>query len=501
MDKIKIVGAREHNLKNINVEVPRDKLTVITGISGSGKSSLAFDTIYAEGQRRYVESLSSFARQFLGNLEKPDVDYIEGLSPSISIDQKTAGMNPRSTVGTMSEIYDYLRLLFTRIGVYKCSDCGEILVSEEIKVKKKNKFSKNFQIQKQKIYLCPKCKKNYPPLTMSSFSFNSPDGACPDCQGLGRKKEIDPDLVFPNMRLTLAEGAIRPWSRTTSQSNWYNNVLRDLSKKYKFSLDTPVSHLTKKNKDIILYGDSDFEGVIPNLEKKYRETDSDYIRNEIEKYMIEKTCPACNGKRLRKEVLGITVLGKNIIETSALTIDESVNYFNSLDEKLNAKDKEIVKQIVKEVKNRLKLLLEVGVGYLSLDRSADTLAGGEAQRIRLATQIGSNLTGILYILDEPSIGLHQRDQERLLKTLFKLKELSNTVIIVEHDKSTIMSADHVIDIGPGAGEFGGEIIAQGSPQDVAKSKGLTGQYLSGKKQIIIPAKRRKGDKFIIINPK
>jgi excinuclease ABC subunit A len=497
MDKVKIVGAREHNLKNITVEIPRNKLTVVTGISGSGKSTLAFDTIYAEGQRRYVESLSSYARQFLGNLGKPDVDYIEGLSPSISIDQKTAGMTPRSTVGTMSEIYDYLRLLFARVGVFHCPKCKTILEKQEVK-SKKSKPGNGKKKYIQKVYYCQKCDITFPEITMSSFSFNNPEGACPDCQGLGRKKEIEPELVFPNLRLTINEGAIRPWSRTTSQSNWYNKSLGVLAKKYRFSLDTPVSHLPKKTRDLVLFGDGDFEGVVPNLERRYKETDSDYVRSEIEKYMVEKTCPTCHGQRLRQEVLNVLVNGRNIVEIVSKTVEETYEYFNKLEKGLSAKNLEIAKQIIREVKNRLKFLMEVGVDYLTLDRSADTLAGGEAQRIRLATQIGSYLTGVLYILDEPSIGLHQKDQERLLKTLFRLRDLSNTVIVVEHDESTILAADHVIDMGPGAGELGGEVVAEGTPNEIKKSNSLTGQYLSGKKKINAPKKTRIADKFLVV---
>jgi excinuclease ABC subunit A len=496
MDKIKIVGAREHNLKNLSLEIPRNKLTVITGISGSGKSTLAFDTIYAEGQRRYVESLSSYARQFLGNLSKPDVDYIEGLSPSISIDQKTAGMTPRSTVGTMSEIYDYIRLLFAKIGIFHCPKCKKPLVKQKIKNKKTKKNAKN---QIQSIYYCEKCDLTFPEVTMSSFSFNSPEGACPDCKGIGRKKEIDPEMVFPNMRLTLNEGAIRPWSRITSQTSWYNKVLSELSKKEHFSLDMPVGRLPKKIRQIALYGNGNFEGVIPNLERRYRETDSEYLRQEIEKYMVEKICPTCHGKRLRQEILGITVSGKNIIDIVSLTVEKCYQLFQDLPKTLGPNDLKIVGQAIREVKDRIKFLLEVGVGYLTLDRGADTLAGGEAQRIRLATQIGSSLTGVLYILDEPSIGLHPKNQEMLLKTLFKLRDLCNTVIVVEHDSSTILAADHVIDIGPGAGELGGEIVAQGTPNQIMKSNGLTGKYLSGKKTITLPKKRRTGNnKYLIV---
>lgn len=485
MDKIKIVGAREHNLKNLSLEIPRNKLTVITGISGSGKSTLAFDTIYAEGQRRYVESLSSYARQFLGSLSKPDVDYIEGLSPSISIDQKTAGMTPRSTVGTMSEIYDYIRLLFAKVGVFHCPKCKKVLIKQRIKAKKTKNSAKK---QIQSIYYCDKCDLTFPEITMSSFSFNSPEGACPDCKGLGRKKEIDSEMVFPNMRLTLNEGAIRPWSRITSQSSWYNKVLSELAKKERFSLDMPVGRLPKKIRQIVLYGNGDFEGVIPNLERRYRETDSEYLRQEIEKYMVENICPTCHGERLRQEVLGITVAGKNIINIVSLTVEKCYQLFQDLPKTLKSNDLKIVGQAIREVKDRIKFLLEVGVGYLTLDRGADTLAGGEAQRIRLATQIGSSLTGVLYILDEPSIGLHPKNQEMLLKTLFKLRDLCNTVIVVEHDSSTILAADHIIDIGPGAGEFGGEIVAQGTPTQIMKSNGLTGKYLSGRKTIPVPKK-------------
>lgn len=506
MDKIKIIGAREHNLKNINVEIPRNKLTVITGISGSGKSSLAFDTIYAEGQRRYVESLSSYARQFLGNLEKPDLDYIEGLSPAISIDQKTAGMTPRSTVGTMSEIYDYLRLLFARIGHVHCPKCKKGLLKQEIKTKKQGKSPKEPKHLIKLVYFCSQCEITIPEITISSFSFNSPQGACPACQGLGRRKEIDAELVFPNLRLTLAEGAIRPWSRMTSQATWYNRTLSELAKKYRFSLDTPVGHLSKKIRQIILYGDGapaspagGFEGVIPNLQRRYKETNSDYIRNEIEKYMVERICFACQGQRLRPEILGINVAGKNIVEVVSLTIKEAQQFFEKLDKAISSQELSIIKQIIREVKERLNFLIEVGVSYLTLDRGADTLAGGEAQRIRLATQLGSYLTGVLYILDEPSIGLHQRDQNKLLKALFELRDLSNTVIVVEHDRSTILAADHIIDIGPGAGEFGGQIVAQGSAEKIRKSNSLTGQYLSGKKKIPLPKKCREGNgKSLII---
>lgn len=615
MDKIRVVGARVHNLKNISVDIPRDKLTVITGLSGSGKSSLAFDTIFAEGQRRYVESLSSYARQFLGVLEKPDVDYIEGLSPAISIDQKSATRNRRSTVGTITEIYDYLRLLFARVGVPHCPDCGEEVVKQtpeeilqriiktlsgktDIKfavvapviVNKKgehkhplkqlakakigkvrfdgttmdveeainldvdkqkphnieaiidtfemkeffddgleliNKMAKsinlalelgngtiytvdlntNSEVLYSKNYVCGKCGKSLPEIEPRLFSFNSPQGACPVCQGLGIRLVVDPELVLPNPRLTIAEGAIRPWSRTTSHSNWYNKVLSQLSSKYKFSLDLPVGELPKDIIDIVLYGEAEdvedrFEGVIPNLERRFQDTDSDYLRQEIEKYMVEKICTACGGHRLRKEVLGITLNNKNIVEVNEMTIRKSLDFFEKLidGDKLTPQQKQISEQIIKEIIARLKFLIDVGLAYLSLDRNASTLAGGEAQRIRLATQLGSGLTGVIYILDEPSIGLHPRDHEKLLKTLFTLKEIGNTVVVVEHDEQTMYEADYIIDIGPGAGENGGKVVSIGTPKEVmADENSLTGQYLSGKKKIEIPKKRRgKGEKFLTI---
>lgn len=615
MDNIRVVGARVHNLKDITVEIPRNQLTVITGLSGSGKSSLAFDTIFAEGQRRYVESLSSYARQFLGVLEKPDVDYIEGLSPAISIDQKSASRNPRSTVGTMTEIYDYLRLLFARIGRPHCPECGEEVTRQsaeeilqrilkqfaqdmavkyavlapivvgrkgehkhQLKQLKKlrlnrvrydgvlmdieeainlnvdrqqahtveavvdileergstdrspefvNQLSKaidtglelgsgtiyvndlttNGQTLYSKLYVCPKCGTSLPEIEPRLFSFNSPQGACPICQGLGIRLEIEPELVLPNPRLTLAEGAIRPWSRITSHSNWYNRVLTSLAKKYEFSLDTPVGGLPKNIIQVILYGEKQeveerFEGVIPNLERRFQETDSDYLRQEIEKYMVEKICPSCKGQRLRKEVLGITIKNKNIVDITSAPIKETMGFFEKLTQKngMTENEKKIGDQIVKEIYTRIKFLMDVGLSYLSLDRNASTLAGGEAQRIRLATQLGAGLTGVIYILDEPSIGLHARDHEKLLKTLFTLRDLGNTVIVVEHDKQTMLAADYLIDIGPGAGEAGGNVVAAGVPSEVKKNKkSLTGQYLSGTKTIFLPEKRRgEGEKFLTV---
>jgi excinuclease ABC subunit A len=615
MEKIKVVGARVHNLKNISVDIQRDKLTVITGLSGSGKSSLAFDTIFAEGQRRYVESLSSYARQFLGVLEKPDIDYIEGLSPSISIDQKSTTRNRRSTVGTITEIYDYLRLLFARVGTPHCPICNTEVTKQsteeifqrifnefrekepvnfsvlasivsnkkgehkyQLKQLKKMKVAKvrldgtemdldeaiNLELDKTKAhsieavidhieskislidepefakrlekavnmalelgngvlyihdgledketlfskhYVCPKDGTSLPEIEPRVFSFNSPQGACPVCQGLGIRLVIDPDLVLPNPRLTIAEGAIRPWSRTTSHSNWYSKVLNQLSKRYQFSLDLPVGDIPKDTLNILLYGEPEdveerFEGVIPNLERRFQETDSDYLRQEIEKYMVERVCEICQGHRLRPEVLGVTINGKNIVQVTSVSIAETHQFFDDLisKNKLSDGQKQIAGQIIKEISVRLKFLMDVGLSYLSLDRNASTLAGGEAQRIRLATQLGSGLTGVVYILDEPSIGLHPRDHEKLLKTLFTLRDIGNTVIVVEHDEQTMYQADYIIDIGPGAGEAGGKVVSQGTPKEVmADENSLTGLYLSGKKKIEVPKKRRgPGENFLTV---
>ncbi len=599
-DKIVIHGAREHNLQNINLEIPRDKIVVITGISGSGKSSLAFDTIYAEGQRRYVESLSTYARQFFGNLEKPDVDWIENLSPAISIDQRSASQNPRSTVGTVTEIYDYLRVLFARIGRPHCPNCKSILVKQTVQDMAANiisefKESKNLtflapQVRLQKgehkylltrlkalkiskvridgvlmdmveaqlltldknkphtieavsmelnnlelgeviktvektlrigqgnlivldsfskkekkyseMFNCPKCQTILDELHPRLFSFNSPQGACPTCQGLGRKYEIDPNLVLPNPRLTLAEGAIRPWSRITSHTSWYNKTLQELAAKHKFSLDNPVGELPRKIRQIVLYGDGNFEGVIPNLERRYKETDSDYLKSEIEKYMVERICPTCKGKRLRPEVLNITVDNKNIVEITAMDIKSLETHFKDLSQAKSLSDSEkiIAREIIANVVEKLKFLMDVGLGYLTLDRNASSLAGGEAQRIRLATQLGTGLMGVIYVLDEPSIGLHSRDHGKLLKTFEVLKELGNTVIVVEHDRETIERADWVVDIGPGAGDHGGKLIAEGPVEKIKKSsESLTGMYLSGKRKIEVPKKRRpRGKEDLII---
>ena len=609
MNKIKITGAREHNLKNVSLELPRDKMVVITGLSGSGKSSLAFDTIFAEGQRRYVESLSSYARQFLGVLEKPDVDYIEGLSPAISIDQKSASNNPRSTVGTITEIYDYLRLLYARVGIPHCPNCkkpvkqqtptqitehllantketlrvmilamlvtdrkgehqdvissirktgfsrvridGTVMDLDEAESKELDKQKKHtieividrliiepgntdkstsmrlfdsiekaLQIgagyikvvyvdkdkeeQFSEQFACPDCNISLPEIAPRSFSFNSPHGACPRCQGLGSVLEIDPKLILPNPRLTISEGAIRPWSKSASSSTWYMQGLKAMAAKHKISLDKPIGQLDKEQLRKLLYGTGDeryqvsgysmrYEGVISNLERRYKETQSDYVKSEIEKYMVNRTCIVCHGQRLRPEILGVTVANKNIIEVSDMTIDVCFDFFKNIEEKLTDDQKLIAKQITKEIVERLSFLLDVGLPYLTINRSSATLSGGEAQRIRLATQIGSGLQGVLYILDEPSIGLHQKDNAKLLKTLVNLRDLGNSIIIVEHDEETIRSADWLVDVGPGAGELGGKIMFEGTPKDIEKADSITGEYLSGRKKIKVPKIRREGN--------
>ncbi len=482
---IVVRGARVHNLQDVDVRIPRNRLTVITGLSGSGKSSLAFDTIYAEGQRRYVESLSSYARQFFGSLEKPDVDAIEGLSPALSIDQKSARQSPRSTVATMSDIYDYLRLLFTRVGTVHCPNCTTLIRPGGSPVRAK----------RAPALVCPNCGTTVPSLTLASFSFNSPEGACPSCQGLGIRKEIDPTLVMPNTRLTLAEGAIRPWSRIASHASAYMKSLKAAGERLGFSLDVPIKQLPAAVIATILHGnpDAQFEGVIPNLERRYKETDSSYVRNEIEKYMIERVCPLCKGQRLRQEVLGVRVGEHNIVEVTAQSIDDAATWISGLSTILTETERTIGTLLVDEIRTRLHFLKEVNLGYLTLDRSSDTLAGGEAQRIRLATQLGSNLTGVLYVLDEPTIGLHPADQDRLIGAIRSLQESENTVIVVEHDRSMIESADYIIDVGPGAGELGGRIVAQGTYEEIlTKKRSLTAQYLRGDRTIPVPAKRRKG---------
>lgn len=614
-DKIIIRGARQHNLKNINIDLPRNQLIVITGLSGSGKSSLAFDTIYAEGQRRYVESLSAYARQFIGLMDKPDVDSIEGLSPAISIDQKSASHNPRSTVGTVTEIYDYLRLLYARVGIPHCPVCKKRIMGQTIQsmtdqimalpkgakvmllapfirdqkgehkvifeqvkkagyarvrvdgvvmdlneaqqltLDKQKKHSIDVVVDRVQIqpddrgriseslekavnlgdglmiaqvmddkpqkdlvlsqkFACPDGHVSLAEFDPRDFSFNSPHGACTECKGLGTKLIIEPDLVIPNQRLTLAEGAIRPWSKTTSRLSWYARIMEAVGKIYGFSVNTPVKDLTKKQLDAILYGTGDtpievtgnfgsddtfnmrrgFEGVVPQLQRRYLETDSDFMRSEIENYMRIRTCPTCEGKRLKPEVLAVTVADQSIVDVSSMTIERADEFFNALTKKLTAKELTIAKLILKEIIARLSFLLNVGLSYLSLDRSADTLSGGEAQRIRLATQIGSGLTGVLYILDEPSIGLHQRDNGKLLKTLKELRDLGNTVIVVEHDEETIVESDWVVDIGPGAGKHGGHLVAEGTPAQIAKNAdSLTGKFISGREAIEIPKKRRPGN--------
>jgi excinuclease ABC subunit A len=634
-DSIVIRGAREHNLKDISLTIPRGKLVVITGLSGSGKSSLAFDTIYAEGQRRYVESLSAYARQFLGLMEKPDVDQIDGLSPAISIDQKSTSRNPRSTVATVTEIYDYLRLLFARVGIPHCPICGKsvarqtsqqvvdqivrgrtshtnslendqnshvkgrtshisdmgerLMILAPIVIDKKGAFE---HIPEQYLRAgfararvdgvvysldeFPELDKNYkhkievivdrvvnsednrtrlsqsveqafditngllivnnadtkadtlyslkyacvnhpdvaiPELEPRTFSFNSPHGACPVCTGLGSRLEVDPELVIPNGNLTLAEGAIRPFNRINTDA-WYMKKLQAVADRYRFSIHVPTSELTKDQIDKIMYGtgsetyrvslgigrsfNTTYEGVVPNLERRHKETDSDFIRRDIERFMQERPCHACKGKRLKPEVLAVTVDSHSIMDICELSIDDALSFFKNI--KLDSTQTTIAVQILKEINARLDFLRDVGLNYLNLLRSAVSLSGGEAQRIRLATQIGSGLQGVLYVLDEPSIGLHQRDNGRLLKTLTRLRDLGNTVIVVEHDEETIRSADYLVDIGPGAGIHGGEVVAIGTPSEVGKSKeSITGQFLRAEREIKVPKKRRGGNgKSLII---
>jgi excinuclease ABC subunit A len=608
-DVIFVKGAREHNLKNIDVTIPRDKLVVLTGVSGSGKSSLAFDTIYSEGQRRYVESLSTYARQFLGQMDKPDVDYIEGLSPSISIDQKSTSNNPRSTVGTVTEIYDYLRLLFARVGRPHCPHChkpiqrqtvdqvvdtvlhleegtrikvlapiikgqkGEhkkilaglfkdgfvrVLVDgyeytsdEEIVLEKNKKHDISAVIDRLVIkegihsrlaesvelafelsegivtiqvlkedgpdeemlfsrdFACPECGFSLPELSPRMFSFNSPFGACRDCDGLGEKREIDPSLVL-DMNRTLENGAVIPWSNNFH--TYYNQLLFGMAEKEGIPIDVPVKELTPEQVNIILYGNggeriqidytnswgekgsfrSAFEGVINNLNRRYQETKSDASREDIEKYMTSRLCPSCGGKRLREEILWVLLGESSINDVTALSVRDALQFFNTL--KLTEREKLIARQITKEIRERLNFLVDVGLDYLTLDRAAGSLSGGEAQRIRLATQVGSSLVGVLYVLDEPSIGLHPRDNDRLLKTLKRLRDLGNTVVVVEHDEDTMRNADHIIDIGPHAGIYGGEVVAQGTVEDIMQSEAsLTGQYLSGRMKIEVPDSRRQGN--------
>jgi excinuclease ABC subunit A len=650
-DQIIVRGAREHNLKNIDVTIPRDRLVVITGLSGSGKSSLAFDTIYAEGQRRYVESLSAYARQFLGQMEKPDVDYIEGLSPAISIDQKGASRNPRSTVGTVTEIYDYMRLLFARAGRPHCPVCGRLIVRQTVqqivdsildlpggrrlmilapvisgrKGEHHGVFEdarragfvrvrvdgtvhdleeqidldryKNHTIEvvvdrliteeradrrstngdqasppdeqdgsesstassssrladsvetalklgaglmritieppvtpgsrgetEERLYsellACPLGHISLSELAPRNFSFNSPHGACPDCTGLGVKMEIDPELVIPNKNLSLQEGAVLPWSRTSMTGTWYFRILEGAARKHGFRTDVAVRELTPKQLNVVLYGDptpvtvtyqnsgghtnkwdTKFEGVITNLSRRYKETDSEYMRQEFERYMATVPCPTCKGARLKPESRAVTVGDKNITETTALSIMEAQQWFALLAgarTPLNAREQAIGYQVIKEIRARLDFLVEVGLDYLTLDRATATLSGGEAQRIRLATQIGSGLMGVLYVCDEPTIGLHPADDARLIRTLERLRDIGNTVLIVEHDESMMRAADHVIDMGPGAGTNGGEVVAEGPPEAVMRNPhSLTGSYLSGQRRIPMPLLRRPGSGEVV----
>ncbi|NLK94283.1 MAG: excinuclease ABC subunit UvrA [Clostridiales bacterium] len=614
-DKIKIKGAKVNNLKNVSLEIPRDKLIVFTGLSGSGKSSLAFDTLYAEGQRRYVESLSSYARQFLGQMNKPDVESVEGLSPAISIDQKTTSKNPRSTVGTITEIYDYLRLLYARVGIPYCPKCGkridkqsvdqivdnvistgdkkkiiilapivrgkkgthekilesikkngfiraridgEIydLAEEEVKLEKNKKHTIEAVIDRiiikegiegriaesieaalkiadglvmvneiggdDKLYsekfACPDCGISVDELEPRIFSFNSPFGKCDYCDGLGSLYEIDPDLIIPNKELSIMDGAIATWGNGRLKSDsWTYAILVALSKEYDFSLETPIKDLPDKIIDILLYGTKgkkldieyvkdgvkanysySYDGEINSLKRRYNETNSDMIKSEIEQYMNDNHCPKCKGGRLKSEALAVKVGDKNIYEFTEMSIRDELSYIEGIE--FSEKNKIISEQIIREIKARLQFLIDVGLDYLSLSRKSGTLSGGEAQRIRLATQIGSSLMGVLYILDEPSIGLHQRDNDKLISTLKKLRDVGNTVIVVEHDEDTMKEADYIVDIGPGAGEHGGKVIAAGTVNEIMQCKeSITGQYLNGTKKIYVPKERRKGNgKFISV---
>lgn len=613
-DKIKIVGAKEHNLKNVSLEIPKNELVVFTGVSGSGKSSLAFDTIFAEGQRRYIESLSTYARQFLGQMDKPNVEYIDGLSPAISIDQKSKSNNPRSTVGTITEIYDYLRLLYARVGVPYCPVCGKkikpqtldeivskiIQLGEGTKIQilapvvrgKKGEYSSLFEELRQEGFVrvkidgeiynldedeielaktkkhdisvvvdrivvkdsarsriadsvqialkksdgimmvdvvgdkeiifseklaCPDCNLSFEELTPRIFSFNAPYGACERCAGLGADFVVDPDLVVPDKSISLNQGAIYAWA-TRSATTYYHDLLSSVCSAYKIDMDAPFENLSKKEQDIILYGSDEaikikvkqfgtsryqtniqpFVGVIPFLEKRYNDANGDYWREEIEKFMVAKPCPKCGGARLKPFPLAVKIKDKNIFDFTKMSIDDEFQFITDLYLDLTEYQLKIAKQILDEIRARLKFLIDVGLHYLDLARMAGTLSGGESQRIRLASQIGSGLSGVLYVLDEPSIGLHQRDNDMLIKTLFKLRNLGNTLIVVEHDEDTIRSADYIVDIGPRAGVAGGEIIAQGTVDDIIKEKrSITGKYLSGEKHIPVPDKVREGNgKFL-----
>ena len=620
-DRIVVRGAREHNLKDIDVEIPRDQLVVITGLSGSGKSSLAFDTIYAEGQRRYVESLSAYARQFLEQMEKPEVDSIEGLSPAISIEQKTTSKNPRSTVGTVTEIYDYLRVLFARVGIPHCPKCGRIISAQTVQQMvdrvltlpaatrllvlapvvrgRKGEYKKLFHDLQRQGYsrvrvngairelgddidldknrkhtievvvdrlivrdnlgprladsletalrladgvvqvesvsggepeaspggraaggtvprtrsssgagepmvfserlACAGCGISFPEVSPRMFSFNNPYGACPECGGIGTRQEIDPERLVPSPARSLKAGALAPWAGR--ESTYFKQTLAVLAKRYRFSLDEPWSKLKKSVRDVILFGDRDggFEGVVKILERRYRETQSEEARAEVEPFMAERPCPACLGSRLRPESLGLKIAGRSIADVVRLTIKDAAGFFGALT--FGDREAAIARRVLKEIRERLGFLMNVGLEYLTLDRPAGTLSGGEGQRIRLATQIGSSLVGVLYILDEPSIGLHQRDNRRLLDTLKRLRDLGNTVLVVEHDEETIRAADYVLDLGPGAGELGGHLVAAGTPDEIVKNpQSLTGQYLSGARGIRVPTNRRQGSgQFLTIH--
>ncbi|MGC4107094.1 MAG: excinuclease ABC subunit UvrA [Thermomicrobiales bacterium] len=626
---ISVRGAREHNLKNIDVDIPRNKLVVLTGLSGSGKSSLAFDTIFAEGQRRYVESLSAYARQFLGQMEKPDIDHIDGLSPAISIDQKGTSRNPRSTVGTVTEIFDYMRLLWARVGHPHCPNCGRPIsqqsvqqmvdqvlalpdgsrimvmgpiirdrkgehvatleevrrqgfvrvridgevkeLDEPIKLAKTKKHSIDVVVDRLVVrqpegeeadladhpdrvrlidsmevalrmaggsaivqvvdgeelefsehFACPHCGLSFGELEPRNFSFNSPHGACPECTGLGTTMEFDPELVLPNRNLTIAQGAIVPWMRSGMEnSSWYAALLEAVAEKYHFSLHDPIKDLSAEALGVILYGSNAepvtaqyaakngrtrsysvvFEGVIPNLKRRYAQTQSDWVKEDIERFMSTRPCPVCHGARLKPEILAVTVDGQSIVDVSRMPVHDALAWANRLGIEpgqegsvLNEREYLIARQIMKEIRERLGFLLDVGLNYLTLERSANTLSGGEAQRIRLATQIGSSLMGVLYILDEPSIGLHQRDNARLIKTLERLRNIGNTLIVVEHDEDTMRAADWIVDIGPGAGVHGGYVVAEGTMDDIANTPGsVTGDFLSGRRQIPVPTVRRPGN--------
>ena len=621
-DFIHVKGAREHNLKNIEITIPRDKLVVITGVSGSGKSSLAFDTIYAEGQRRYVESLSAYARQFLGRMDKPDVDYIEGLSPAISIDQKGVSHNPRSTVGTVTEIYDYLRLLFARVGLPHCAKCGRPVERQTIsqivdsimkleegsritlmapKIRRKKGEHKDvFENARQSGFVrvrvngdilmleemggveldrkkwhyielvidrliirpdmeisrvaesvetairegdgvveahieggetlvfseqfaCTKCNTSLPEIEPRTFSFNSPHGACSDCTGLGFKLSLDPNLIISNKELSLSQGAIAPWTRGGPSSSWYISLMESVARANGFSATTPVKDLTQKQIDLILYGndekkvtvrhrtgrgqtyewDTNFEGVIPNLERRYKRTESDYMRTQIERYMSARPCPSCDGKRLRPEALAVQVCGLSIMDVCAKNIGQAAEWIRDIDPDapgshtervLSTREKTIANQVLKEIEGRVNFLEGIGLDYVTMDRTARTLSGGEAQRVRLATQIGSGLTGVLYVCDEPTVGLHPHDDHRLINTLLRLKDLGNTVLVVEHDEAMMRAADFIADLGPGAGEHGGQVVATGTVAEIeANPDSLTGAYLSGRKIVPYPEKRRKGN--------